>query len=105
MEASIGVMSEIESVASVASWIPRIPTPTPTSAAMIGKPAATSEPKVTSRTIAATAIPISSAVPSISVAPENALPLYFTVRSVSSYLSRTSVTAPRASEGTSRMES
>ena len=84
MDASVGVISEIESVNRVPSCTPRMPTPTPTTAAISGRPAATREPKVTNRTIAATAMPISSEVPSISPALLNALPLYFTVRSVSS---------------------
>ena len=98
MEASIGVMSEIVSVNSVASWTPRSPTPTPITAESSGMPAATKEPNVMSRTTAATARPISSEVMFISC-DWNAMPLYCTLsRSAPSYLSSTSVISLRCSD-------
>ncbi len=75
MEASTGVIWLMSSEKTVHRRTPSTPRATPTTAVISGIPAATMEPKVTRRTTAATARPISSEVMPISSAPLKALPL------------------------------
>ena len=75
MEASTGVISLMSSETSVPSWTSMSPMPTPTIAEISGMPAATTEPKVTRRTRAATARPSNSEVKLMVIAELKALPL------------------------------
>ena len=61
MAASV-VAVEVRSVTPLASWMPSMPTPTPKSAVSSGRPAASSEPKVTASTTIATSTPSTSPI-------------------------------------------
>ena len=79
MTARTGVV-ELMSVKLAVARMPSMPTPTPTAAAMSGVPAATREPKVMSRTIAAMATPTSSTAEMPIPTSWSMLPLRWTVR-------------------------
>ena len=78
IEASTGVL-EPTSVNAVIAVTPLMPRPTPNIAVTIGRPAATREPNVRSRTASATAMPISSEEPCVSVSTSVPEPLASTV--------------------------
>ena len=76
----MGVMLEMVSVKWVMANMPAMPIPKPVTAVSSGSPAATKLPKVKMRTMAATAIPISSALPPGSL-DWKAWPFHATLRS------------------------
>ena len=82
MDARVGVMVLIVSVKAVAAKMPAMPIPTPMIPVSSGIPAAISEPKVTRRITAATAMPMSSPMALISDIWK-AFPEYAMVRSPS----------------------
>ncbi len=95
-------MARVEVVADSSSVLPsapmaEMPMPTPMTAESSGMPAATSEPKVSRSTTAATPMPISSAVPPISCSATTASPPVSTVYPPSRASSVAAVRASRAS--------
>lgn len=79
MSASVSVADEIVTTAE-SERTPATPMPTPSSAVRMGIPAASSEPKVTSRTSSATTTPTSSVGPRSSSGSVNGPPATATVK-------------------------
>ena len=94
-------MVEPTSVSAVIAVMPVTPSATPNRAVMIGRPAATREPKVRISTSSATATPMSSELPPSSIIPTEPEPLASTVRPASRPCSITSWSASIVAGSTS----